>query len=579
MRRRYRLLASLGWLLGSTFAVFALLEAAPGGPASAYVQSPSDSAAEIARLRSELGPGRPIVVQYFAWVFHVLRGDLGWSPNNSEPVSQAIFERLPATIELAFAALVTAIVLGAIVGFARARARVPVLRNLLAGMQLLGRAVPIILVAASFELLVVFSALLPGFGIASVDRFDLGDRLRHLIAPVLCLTVPFGAWASMIFYDFFRETDDSSRPAHGIVRPIAMSVALVGPALLSACLLIEPMFAWPGVARVFHAGLSSFDPGVAAGCLLLYSAALVLLNLVAEVAPGTQERASPRQPGMLPTTASGRKRSKGTVVVAIVVLVGAAFGALAAGVPVSTGPDYIDQAHWVGYPLAPGVAGHALGTDENGRDLLSRLLFGLRTSLGIAALAALIASAIAFAVANTTKAVGRIDDRAALSVVGIRAFGGLPFALAVVTVLVVRSHAGTNVLSPVVIALIIAAVSWPAVVPAFRTRTSATLGATIDLMACALLLEVTLSAIGFGVQPPTASLGNMLVNMLSNITVGPWIPIVPTIVVVAVLFAMYALGDELRERDQRARRASTAAATVPHANTIAANTGTAESPR
>src|SRR5579883_1326075 len=52
-------------------------------------------------------------------------------------------------------------------------------------------------------------------------------------------------------------------------------------------------------------------------------------------------------------------------------------------------PNYIDQAHWSGYPLAPGVAGHILGTDENGRDLLSRLIFGARISLTIAIFAVL----------------------------------------------------------------------------------------------------------------------------------------------------------------------------------------------
>ena len=535
MRRRYRLLASLGLLLGSTMATFALLEAAPGGPAAVYVQSPSIGASEIAGVARDFGVGRPFYAQYFSWLSRVFRGDLGWSPGNSEPVSRAIIERLPATIELAIVALVAAIMIGAIVGFVRVRARAPLLRDILAVTQLLGRSLPAIVVALCLQFLFIITALLPPAGMSSREAFDLGDRLRHLIVPVLCLGVPFGAWASIVFYDFFRAYDSSRRPVLDLVTPIAMSVALVGPALLSACLLIEPMFAWPGVARVFYGSLSSFDSGVTAGCLLMYCAALVLLNLFSEFARD------------MPDPASQRRRIGPTGVVAVVVLLAAAFGALAADVIVPAGPNFIDQAHWEGYPLAPGVAGHVLGTDENGRDLLSRVLVGLRTSIGIAALAALIASAIGFAIAKATTRLRRLGDRATLSAVGIRSFANLPFVLAVVTVLVVRSRAGTHVLNPVVIALIIAAASWPAIVPAFRALTFATLGAMIDLMACALLLEVTQSAIGFGVQPPTPSLGNMWVNAQSNATVAPWIPIVSGVVVIAVLFALYALGDDLRE--------------------------------
>jgi peptide/nickel transport system permease protein len=501
----------------------------------------------------DFGLGRPFYAQYGAWLFRVLRGDLGWSPGNSQPVSTAIIERLPATLELACAALVAAIVLGAIVGFARARARAPVLRDVLAAAQLLGRAVPLIVLALSLQFLFIMTALLPAAGMASADAFDLGDRLRHLVAPVLCLAIPFGAWASTIFYDFFRTAGASGpKPVRGIVGPIAMTVALVGPALLSACLLIEQMFAWPGVARLFYGSLSSFDPGVTAGCLLVYCAALVLLNLLTGFARGMPDPASQRGPGSLPTSADGGRRISAPVVVAVVVLLAAAFGAFAADVLAPIGPYFIDQAHWVGYPLAPGVAGHVLGTEENGRDLLARVLIGLRTSIGIAALAALIATTIGFAVAKATTALRPLSGRAALGVVGIRPFAGLPFVLAVVTVLVVRSHAGTHVLTSQVIALIIAAVSWPAIVPAFRTLTSATLGAMIDLMACALLLEVTQSGIGFGVQPPTPSLGNMWANAQSNAVVAPWVPIVSGVVVIAVLFALYALGDELRERGRAA---------------------------
>ena len=107
-------------------------------------------------------------------------------------------------------------------------------------------------------------------------------------------------------------------------------------------------------------------------------------------------------------------------------------------------------------------------------------------------------------------------------------------------------------LTPFAIALIIGLVSWPAIVPAFRARTPAMLGGILDVTACALLLEVTLSMHGFGVQPPAPSLGNILVNAQMTFTVAPWVAIVPTAVIVVTLFALYALGDELRERDASA---------------------------
>jgi peptide/nickel transport system permease protein len=495
VRRRYRLLASLGAFVLITFAAFALL-----------------------------------------------RGGLGWSPTNAEPVAQAIVERLPATVELAFFAFAAAIALGAIIGFIRARARAPLLRGALAVLQLAARSVPVLVLALFLQLLFLFTGVLPPGGISASDSFDAGDRLRHLIVPVLCLAVPFGAWVSLIFYDFFRATGDALRtPARGILGPLARAAASIGPALLASCLFIEPMFAWPGVARLLAEGLRRFDPGIVAACVLLYCAAIVAIDVVAQWA-------LPDQLNFARTFARRRQGTNVMFVVAIAVLLIAVFSALAASLIAPAGAYFIDQLHWQGYPLPPGVAGHALGTDENGRDLLARVLVALRTSLGIAVLAALIAAAIGFLVAKATTPLHPVQDRAALSTIGIRAFAGFPFVLAAVTILVVRSGS-VHVLSPPVIALLIGLVCWPTIVPAFRRLTTATLGGLVDLVACALMLEMTQSFIGFGVQPPTPSLGNMFANAQSNITVAPWVPIVSSVVVVVVLFALYALGDALRERD------------------------------
>ncbi|HEV2741361.1 MAG TPA: ABC transporter permease [Candidatus Elarobacter sp.] len=268
-----------------------------------------------------------------ASTFAVLHADLGWSPSSYQPVSQAILERLPATIELAFFALVATVVLGAIAGFARARTRPPALRGGLALLQLAVRAIPIFVLATLLQMLAMFRTSLPIAGMTSGAAFGLRDHLTHLILPVLILAVPFGAWSSLIFHDFFRARGNASRTElRSLVEPVATTVAFVGPALLTATLLIEPRFAWPGVARLFFNGLSQLDLALAAGCLLTYSAGVVLLKLCAAFSPSSSPRnLASRPPGISVVT-----------IVALVVLLGAALAAAGANVIAPFDPNFID---------------------------------------------------------------------------------------------------------------------------------------------------------------------------------------------------------------------------------------------
>jgi len=308
----------------------------------------------------------------------------------------------------------------------------------------------------------------------------------------------------------------------------------VGPALLASSVVVETMFAWPGVGRLFFNAFSQTDLAMIAANLLLYSAAIVLLKLIADLSPGV--------PAATPNAAVP-KRFSVLAFVACAVLLVAAFAGLTANLIAPWNPNYIDQVHWQGYPLAPGAAGHLLGTDENGRDLLSRLLFGIRTSFGIAAFAAIVASAIGAGVARAAPSLPAA--RGTLSVAGIRPFAAFPFIMT--AIIVTFKFHDPRVVNPIGIALIVAAVSWPPIVPAFRRLSAMTLGAFADVMGGALLLEVTISFFGYGVQPPDASLGNMLALAQSNMMMAPWAVVAPLLVIVGLLFALFALGEELRE--------------------------------
>jgi peptide/nickel transport system permease protein len=433
----------------------------------------------------------------------------------------------------------------ALVGFLRAGARASIPRGFLAGLQLLGRALPVFMLAMLLVLVAIFQPWL-AFGMSQSEPFDLRDQFSHLVLPVLSLAIPFGAWASLIFYEISFAAGTASRSLRSIIAAIPLAAALIGPPLLAASIMIEPMFAWPGMSRLYYDAILESDYGVVAGYLLAYCVCVVLIKLCSEFSPGMSDRALPQQPGsrLMPTSRTRRVSAAG--IIASVVLVLAAIGAVSANLIAPVGPYLIDQAHWVGYPLAPGVAGHPLGTDENGRDLLARVLVGLRTSLGIASVATVVATAIAAVVAKATANLTWLDERGALSVTGIRPFAALPIIQAAALVLFARGYERA-LLTPLGIALTIAAVSWPAIVPAFRALRRATLGSVVGLAACALLLEVTLSAGRLGVRPPDPSLGNMLENAQSNLMHGPWIVLVPSVVVVALLFALYAIADELHD--------------------------------
>jgi ABC-type dipeptide/oligopeptide/nickel transport system permease subunit/ABC-type dipeptide/oligopeptide/nickel transport system permease component len=460
------------------------------------------------------------------------RTNLSWSESNGQPVWNAIADRLPATIELFVAALVASALLGAIGGFVRGRVRRGALPEVLALPELVFRATPVVFVALIGQLFFVFTTSLPTAGYATGDTFQLRDHLVHLAGPVLFVALPFGAWSSLIFYDLFRTPNGAT--ARRFAGAVATTAASVGPALLSASVILEVLFAWPGMGRLFFNAFSQDDLALIAAVLLVYSAVIALLKLGADFSPGI--------PAPAPNAAVP-KRFSVLAFVACAVLLVAAFAGLSANLIAPANPNFIDQVHWQGYPLPPGAAGHVLGTDENGRDLLSRLFFAIRTSFGIAVFAAIVATAIAARVARA--APWFAAARGPLSVAGIRPFAALPFIMAALYV-VFKFH-NPRVVNPIGLGLIFAAVSWPALVPAFRQSSAAALGAFADVTGGALLLEVTVSFFGFGVQAPGASLGNTLANAQSNMMMAPWAVIAQLTVIVVLLFALFALGEELRE--------------------------------
>jgi peptide/nickel transport system permease protein len=263
----------------------------------------------------------------------------------------------------------------------------------------------------------------------------------------------------------------------------------------------------------------------------------------------------------------------GVVVILVMTLVAALANLIA-----PADPNFIDNVNWQGPALAPGIAGHILGTDEVGRDLLSRLIFGARISLTVAFFAVLMEISIGTVLGAISGYYGGWVDFVIMRATDVVLSIPLLPLLLVITAIV----AGTSskaALNFGVIVLIIGGLSWPAVARLVRAsflslrerefaEAARALGnndgriifrhllpnaiapiivqATLEV-ANVIILESTLSFLGFGIQPPTASWGNMLANAQSNIIGAPWVAIFPGLCIFVTVLAINYAGDGLRD--------------------------------
>lgn len=305
-----RTLQNIPLLLLVSVILFSILQAAPGGPLTPYLQNPHITEADIIRLKHNLGLDQPAYIQYFHWLAKVVTGDFGWSLSNSEPVAQAIWDRFPATIELMGASFVVSVVLGVTFGIISAIKQYSWVDYLITTFAFFGQSMPVFFFALMLQLLFAvygvplpfgYKLQLPSAGISESDTFILADRLRHLVLPTVVLSLLFIAQYSrfmrssmleVIRTDYMRTAAAKgvSRTAvilkHGLKNaliPLVTIIALTLPGLVAGAVVTETIFAWPGMGRLFINALGQFDFALLMGYMLLVSALVVFCNLLADV--------------------------------------------------------------------------------------------------------------------------------------------------------------------------------------------------------------------------------------------------------------------------------------------------------
>jgi len=287
-----RLLLAIPVLLGVATLVFALLHLVPGDPVQAMLGDAA-SPQSVAELRGRLGLDRPLPLQYAAFVAGAARGDLGVSLRTNERVTAAIAARLPATVELALAAILVALVIAIPTGVVAAVNPDSGVDHVATTFALVGISMPNFWLGPL--LAIVFSVGLGWFPVSG--RGTLG----HLVLPAITLGAPLAAVlarmtrASLI--DELRELYVTAARARGLpatrvvmkhafrnsLIPIITLLGLQVGGLLTGAVITETIFAWPGVGRLLIQSIGFRDYPVVQGCVLFIAMTYVSVNLLTDM--------------------------------------------------------------------------------------------------------------------------------------------------------------------------------------------------------------------------------------------------------------------------------------------------------
>ena len=290
-----RIALTLPVLLGVATLVFSLIHLIPGDPAQAILGEAAPQA-DVEELRRRLGLDRPLLEQYGAFLAGMVRGDLGTSLRTGLPVTNQILERMPATVELAAAAMFVAICVSIPLGIAAAVRRGTAVDHAAMTLALTGVSVPNFWLGPL--LAIVFSVELGWLPVAG------RGTPQHLILPAISLGAALAAiLARMTRASMLEELREQYvlaarargvSPMRAIVRhafrnsliPVVTLVGLQFGAVLTGAVITETIFAWPGIGRLLIQSIGFRDYPLVQGCILLIAVTYVGVNLLTDLVYG-----------------------------------------------------------------------------------------------------------------------------------------------------------------------------------------------------------------------------------------------------------------------------------------------------
>lgn len=300
-------------LLLITCLVYALIRNMPGTPVSDDMAqlNPSKmlSPEAIAKMNRQYGLDKPWYVAYFKWMTNVLQLDLGLSySRNNKPVITLILERMPATLLLSMTSLLLAYALSIPLGLWSSAHAGSLGERSASTLLYMLYSLPAFVAALYLQLLFyVRLDWLPLFGMTSDDYESLSatgkaiDLLKHVALPVTCFTYGSLAYYSrfiranmqeVVRQDYIRTARAKGVPPRTIIWkhafrntliPLVTLVGLTLPGLLSGSIILEQIFSWPGMGRLYFEAIGQRDYDLIMGLTLMFSILTLAGQLLADI--------------------------------------------------------------------------------------------------------------------------------------------------------------------------------------------------------------------------------------------------------------------------------------------------------
>ena len=298
-----RLLVSIPVLLVISIMTYGFANLVPGDPVSAMADPELMTGSGGDALRERLGLNQPVHIRYVIWLREVLTGNFGYSYHSGEPVLKVIGRAVLPTVELTSVALVMSVVLGTVFGVVAALRQYSVYDYTLSIAALFGVSIPVFFFAlVALYLFVALWELFPSHGMAIAGaEFSLVSNLHHLVLPAVVLSLESmagntryarTAMLEVMQSDYVRTARAKGLPELAVIGRHAFQNALMPlitvttlrlPGLFSGALLIEFMFAWPGMGRLSVEAIYLRDYTLLMGLTMIIATLVLGANLLADI--------------------------------------------------------------------------------------------------------------------------------------------------------------------------------------------------------------------------------------------------------------------------------------------------------